>query len=137
MWFVVLGVLLIALKLAEFGFVAVWSWWVVLSPFALAAVWWAYADASGVTKKHEMDKLEEKKAERRRKNMEAMGISREQQAKEEAAVRARRIAAERVEHGRDVKRQHNEQTIKDSVFDTGSSTSFEDSKQRVEPKEKS
>ncbi len=135
MWFVVLGVLLIALKLAEIGFVAMWSWWWVLSPFAAAAVWWAYADSSGLTKKREMDKLDSKKLERRRRNMEALGINREQQKTEEAAVRARKLAAQRVEGTRDKKRQHNEQVIKDSVFDSQTSTTFEDSKQR-EPKAK-
>ena len=130
MWFVVLGVLLIALKLADIGFVVAWSWWWVLSPFAAAAVWWAYADASGLTKKREMNKLEDRKLERRRKNMEAMGIDREKQKVEEAAVRARRLAAQRVEGQRDKKRQHNEQVIKDSVFDSQTSTTFEDSQQR-------
>ena len=130
MWFVVLGVLLIALKLADVGMVAAWSWWAVLSPFAAAAVWWAYADASGLTKKREMNKLEDKKLERRRKNLEALGIGREKQKTEEAVVRARRLAAERVEGQRDKKRQINEQVIKDSVFDSQTSTSFEDSKQR-------
>jgi small Trp-rich protein len=130
MYFVVLGVLLIALKLAEIGFVSQWSWWAVLSPFAAAMVWWAYADSSGLTKKREMDKLENKKLERRRKNMEAMGIDRERQKTEEAAMRARRLAAQRVEGQRDKKRQHNEQVIKDSVFDSQMSTTFEDSQQR-------
>jgi len=129
MWFVVLGVLLIALKFAEVSFVAAWSWWAVLSPFAAAAVWWAYADSSGLTKKREMDKLEAKKLERRRANMDAMGIDREKQKTQEAAVRARRAAAERAESGRTRKREHNEQVIKDSVFDskTRTSTSFGDS----------
>jgi len=135
MWFVVLGVLLIALKLADVGFVAAWTWWWVLSPFAAAAVWWAYADSSGLTKKREMDKLDSKKLERRRRNLEALGIDREQQKTEEAAVRARKLAAQRVEGTRDKKRQHNEQVIKDSVFDSQTSTSFEDSQQR-EPKPK-
>jgi small Trp-rich protein len=135
MWFVVLGVLLIALKLADVGFVAAWSWWGVLSPFAAAAVWWAYADASGLTKKREMNKLEDRKLERRRKSMEALGIDRERQKVEEAAVRARRMAAQRVEGQRDKKRQHNEQVIKDSVFDSQTSTTFEDSQQR-EPQAK-
>ena len=130
MYFVVLGVLLIALKLAEIGFVSQWTWWLVLSPFAAALVWWAYADASGLTKKREMDKLEDRKLERRRKNMEAMGIDRERQKTQEAAIRARRLAAQRVEGQRDKKRQHNEQVIKDSVFDSQTSTSFEDSQQR-------
>lgn len=130
MFFVVLGVLLIALKLAEIGFVAAWGWLAVLSPFAAALVWWAYADSSGLTKKREMDKLEDRKLERRRKNMEAMGIDRDRQKLEEAAVRARRLAAQRVEGQRDKKRQHNEQVIKDSVFDSQTSTSFGDSQQR-------
>ena len=126
MWFVVLGVLLIALKLAEVGFISAWTWWAVLSPFAAAAVWWAYADSSGLTKKREMDKLEEKKLERRRKNMEAMGIDRAKQKTDDAALRARRSAAQRVEGVRAKKREHNEQVIKDSVFDSQTSTTFED-----------
>jgi small Trp-rich protein len=128
MAFVVLGVLLIALKLADFGFVATWTWWWVLSPFAAALLWWTFADSSGLTKKREMDKLEEKKLERRRKNMEAMGIDRDKQKAQEAAVRARRVAAERVENVRNVKRQHNEQVIKDSVFDSQRSSSFDDTR---------
>ncbi|MFN3415721.1 MAG: TIGR04438 family Trp-rich protein [Caldimonas sp.] len=73
MYFIVLGVLLIALKLAEFGAAAEWSWWIILSPFALAVAWWAWADASGYTKRRQMDKLEEKKKERRKKNLAALG----------------------------------------------------------------
>jgi small Trp-rich protein len=126
MWFVVLGVALIALKFAEIGFVATWSWWAVLSPFAAAAVWWSYADSSGLTKRREMDKLEAKKSERRRINMEALGISREKQKSQEAALRARQAAAQRVEGARSKKRDHNEQVIRDSVFDSHVSTSFDD-----------
>lgn len=126
MWFVVLGVLLVAMKLADLGFVVAWSWWWVLSPFAAAAAWWMYADSSGLTKKREMDKLENKKLERRRKNMEAMGIDRERQKTDDAALRARRAAAQRVEGERNKKRQHNEQVIKDSVFDSQASSSFDE-----------
>jgi small Trp-rich protein len=74
MWFVVLGVALIAMKLAEFGPVAAWPWWWVLSPFAGAVVWWIWADATGYTKRREIDKMEEKKAERRKKNMNNLGM---------------------------------------------------------------
>ena len=136
MWFVVLGVLLIALKLADFGPVALWGWWWVLSPFAAAALWWAFADSSGWTKRREMDKLEDKKLERRRKNMEALGIDRDRQKADEAATRARRAAAQRVEGERDKKRQHNEQVIKDSVFDSQASSSFDDTTQQGKPKPK-
>jgi small Trp-rich protein len=126
MWFIVIGVLLIAMKLADFGPVAAWSWWWVLAPFALAAAWWAYADSSGYTRRREMDKLDERKLERRRKAMEALGIDRQRQKSDEAAMRARRAAAERVESTRAVKREHNEKVIRDSVFESGMSSSFDD-----------
>jgi small Trp-rich protein len=126
MWFLVLGILLIALKLAEIGVVAAWSWWVILAPFAAAFLWWMYADASGLTKKREMDKLEERKLERRRKNLDALGIDRERQKSEEVALRARKLAAQRVEGQRDKQRAHNEQVVKDSVFDSKRSTGFSD-----------
>lgn len=126
MVFIVLGVLLVALKLADIGFAVEWSWWAVLSPFGLAAVWWAYADSSGLTKKREMDKIEDKKAARRRKNMEALGIDAKRQKADGAAMRARRNAAQRVENVRTVKREHNEQVVRDSVLDSTRSTSFGD-----------
>ncbi|MDL9998245.1 TIGR04438 family Trp-rich protein [Variovorax sp. J22P240] len=51
MWFLMLGLLGVALKLLEVGAVATWSWWIVLIPFALAIAWWAWADSSGYTKR--------------------------------------------------------------------------------------
>jgi small Trp-rich protein len=74
MWLILTGVLLVTLKLAEFGPPAAWSWWWVLSPFAGAAVWWAWADATGLTKKREIDKMEARKAERRKKNLGNLGM---------------------------------------------------------------
>ncbi len=68
------GVLLIVMKVAEFGPVAEWSWWVVLAPFPLAVAWWAWADSSGLTKKREIDKMEQRKAERRRKHLVNLGM---------------------------------------------------------------
>jgi small Trp-rich protein len=129
MLFIVIGVLLIGLKLADIGPVVDWSWWIVLAPFALAAVWWAYADASGLTKRREMDKLEDRKVERRRKAMDALGIDRNRQKRETAAERARRQAASRVEGKRAAKREHNEKVIRDSIFDSQQSTGFDDSVQ--------
>lgn len=118
MWLVLIAVILIVLKLADVAPAAAWSWWAVLSPLAGAVLWWAYADASGFTKRREMDKLEAKKIERRRKSLEALGIQRDQQRAEDAAARARRMAAARVEGERDRKREKNEQVIRDSVFDS-------------------
>ena len=75
MYFVVLGVLLLALKIAAFGPVGDWSWWLVLLPFGLAVAWWGWADASGYTKRRAMDAMEAKRAERRRRSMEALGTA--------------------------------------------------------------
>lgn len=133
MWFIVLGVLLIVMKLADFGIVATWSWWVVLAPFGLAVVWWAYADATGYTKRREMDKLDEKKRERRRKALDALGIDRASQKRGEAAERARRAAANRVEGVRTAKREHNEQVVRDSVLDSRVESLYEDDDSRHQP----
>jgi len=56
MWFLVLGLLGVALKYFEIGFVATLSWWIVLIPFALAVAWWSWADASGYTKRKVVEK---------------------------------------------------------------------------------
>ena len=73
MYLIVIGVLTLALKLAEVGPVGQWSWWLVLAPFGGAALWWAWADASGWSKRRAMDKMEERKDKRRLRNMEALG----------------------------------------------------------------
>ena len=76
MYLIVIGVVLLLLKFAEFGPVGEWSWWIVLAPFAGAALWWAWADASGWSKRRAIDKMQDRKDERRRRNMEALGTDR-------------------------------------------------------------
>lgn len=71
---VIVGVLLLLAKIAEWGPVAGWSWWIVAAPFAAAAAWWHFADASGLTKQREMDKMERRKTERREKAMQSLGL---------------------------------------------------------------
>lgn len=73
MGFVLIGVLLLLLKWQEVAPVAGWSWWLVLSPFAAAVLWWAWADASGYTQKRAMRRMDEKKAQRRERTLEALG----------------------------------------------------------------
>jgi small Trp-rich protein len=75
MYLVLLGTALLLLKLLEYGPVGGWSWWVVLAPFAGAAIWWAWADASGYNKRRAMEGMEAKKAARRLRNMEAIGTA--------------------------------------------------------------
>lgn len=136
MVFIVIGLLLIGLKLADIAPVAAWSWWWLLLPFALAVAWWAYADGSGLTKRREMDKLEDKKKERRQKAMDALGIDRNRQHRENAADRARRLAATRVETTRAQTREKNKKVIRDSVFDSQQSTGFDDSIDRASKKKR-
>ena len=74
MLFLGLGIILLALKYLEIGPVALWDWWVVLSPFGLAVAWWAWADWSGYTKRKAVEKESAKKQARIDKSREALGI---------------------------------------------------------------
>lgn len=64
MWFLMLGLLGLALKYFEVGPVGAWSWWVILIPFGLAAAWWAWADWSGYTKRRVMERQDQRRKER-------------------------------------------------------------------------
>lgn len=74
MYALLLGVLLMLLKYLEIVPVASWSWWWVLSPFAVAAVWWAWADATGYTKRKAMEQMEQRKRDRINKQKDALGM---------------------------------------------------------------
>ena len=74
MYFLLIGVVMLAMKYLEFGPVAAWSWWLVLSPFALAMLWWAWADKSGYTKRVEIEKMAKRKQIRIDKQRDAMGM---------------------------------------------------------------
>ena len=76
MAFILLGVLLVVLRLGgwvQFHKDDFWAWCIVLSPFALAAAWWAWADSSGLTQRKAMDALDAKKEARRQQLMEGLG----------------------------------------------------------------
>ncbi len=74
MYLVILGVLLLVAKMAEWGPPAVWSWWIVFAPFGGAVLWWHFADTSGWTKRHEMSRMDERKQKRRERAMTALGL---------------------------------------------------------------
>ncbi|MDB5744653.1 MAG: hypothetical protein JWR68_2968 [Polaromonas sp.] len=74
MYFLLIGVLGLALKYLEIDPVAGLSWWLVLSPFALAVAWWAWADASGYTKRREIEKMDGRKQKRLDKQHDALGM---------------------------------------------------------------
>ncbi len=75
MYFLVLGVALMVMKYLEAGPVAAWSWWWVLSPFALAVAWWMWADSSGYTKRKAMERENEKRQARIDRNRQAIGTN--------------------------------------------------------------
>ncbi|MCV2371282.1 TIGR04438 family Trp-rich protein [Roseateles oligotrophus] len=72
MWFVAIGVLTLLLKLLGVAPVADWNWLLVLAPFGAAVLWWAWADSSGLTRRKAMQRMEDRKAARREKNIVAM-----------------------------------------------------------------
>ncbi|MCR6475591.1 TIGR04438 family Trp-rich protein [Variovorax sp. ZS18.2.2] len=74
MWFLLLGLLSLALKYFEVGMVAGWSWWIVLSPFALAVAWWAWADSSGYTKRKVIEREDRRKQARISRQKSNMGV---------------------------------------------------------------
>ncbi len=72
MYLLGLGLVLLLLKYIEWGFVAQWSWWLVLAPFALAVAWWAWADGTGYTKKKAMEREDKRRDARRARTKEAL-----------------------------------------------------------------
>lgn len=75
MYFLLIGIVTLAMKYLEMGPVAAWPWWAVLAPFGMAAVWWAWADWSGYTKKKAVEKENAKRKARIDKSREALGIN--------------------------------------------------------------
>ena len=122
MFFVVLGCLLLLMKYFEFGPVAAWSWWIVLAPFGLAILWWWYADASGYTKRREMDRMEAKKVQRRRSAMENLGLrfrgSDKADKRAQRFLESRQRQIDKIEGKRAEKRARDRESIIGSRFDS-------------------
>ena len=74
MYFLIAGLGLLVWNFWRIGFVADMSWWWVLSPFAMAFLWWLWADMSGYTKRKEMEKMDQKRKDRVDRQRESLGI---------------------------------------------------------------
>ena len=80
MLFVLIGIGLIVCHFAGWGPMANWQWDSVadvlkfLAPFGLAAIWWTFADESGLTKRRAMERDDNRKVDRRDRNIDAMGL---------------------------------------------------------------
>ena len=73
MYLLGIGIVLLLLKYLEIGPVAAWSWLLVLLPFGLAVAWWAWADATGYTKRKAMEREDQRRLARIEKNRVAIG----------------------------------------------------------------
>lgn len=120
MYMVILGVLLLIMKIGQFGPVANWSWFLVLAPFGIAVVWWAWADSSGLTKRREIQKMEDRKKARRAKSMTALGLDPQREVRA-AANRTgyRETQASKIEDKRDAIRRKNRETMARSTRPAG------------------
>lgn len=114
MLLVLIGLLLVALKAAVVGPFAECPWWLAVAPLVLAVLWWKLSDATGLDKRREMKRMEERKAERRRGALTATGQSPEA----ERALAARQREIDRVESRRAKVRQKNRDSILGSRSDS-------------------
>jgi small Trp-rich protein len=80
MFFDIVGVLIILLNLLGIGPFGDWTWtltgdlWKFCVPFGLAAAWWVWSDVSGLNKRREIERMEERKRNRRKDNLTALGL---------------------------------------------------------------
>jgi len=129
---VLVGVVLVAMKLAGFGPIAEWNWAVVVLPLVAATLWWWYADRSGLNKRREMARMEARKAQRRSSALEQIGQgpeAREERRRAEKAQAARQREVEKVEGKRAAQRQKLRDSVLGSRFDSQlQTTRFQDSK---------
>jgi small Trp-rich protein len=122
MVFLVFGIALLVMKFAEYGPVSDWPWWTVLTPFALTLLWWWYSDASGLNKRREMDRMEDRKAERRYGLLERLGLKdrygrRRSSKKADRAHAARQREIDKIEGKRAEQRAKHRDSILRSRFD--------------------
>ncbi len=80
MLFVLIGIALIILNVANIGPFGAWNWeffgdlWKFCVPFVFAIVWWVYSDLSGLNKRREMERMEQRKKNRRQENLVSLGM---------------------------------------------------------------
>jgi small Trp-rich protein len=141
MVFVLLGAVLVALKLAELNPVAQWSWFLALSPFALAVAWWVWSDSSGRTQRQAMHKDRTRKEARRRnladglglRGMFDRGVSAKLRKAEEKEQAARQRKIDKIERERERIRQANRDSILTTRMDSKFDSRFDAPSQAVDP----
>ena len=74
MYFLLIGIVGLALKYFEIELVSSLDWWLVASPLGLAVAWWLWADASGYTQRKEMKKMDNRRQKRIDKQRKSIGL---------------------------------------------------------------
>jgi small Trp-rich protein len=74
MWFLLIGLAMATAKLMDYGRFAAMPWWQVAIPFGLAVAWWAWADATGFTKRKAMEREQRKRQDRIDRQREQLGM---------------------------------------------------------------
>lgn len=82
MWFFLLALALGAVKtlshlhMVDWPWAAAMSWWWVAAAFALTALWWAWADYSGLTARRAADRTQARQAARVARHQDNLGLRR-------------------------------------------------------------
>lgn len=80
MLFVIIGVILLVMNWTGVGPPAQWNFdffgdlWKFGLPFLAAIMWWSWSDSTGRTQRKAIERMEERKVQRREKAMEALGL---------------------------------------------------------------
>lgn len=75
MYFLGLGLIMLALKYLEVEPVAALSWWWVMAPFGLAVAWWNLADATGYTKRRVIKRENDRRKARIEQARDSLGLN--------------------------------------------------------------
>jgi small Trp-rich protein len=80
MLFVVIGVILLVMNWTGVGPPAQWNFdlfgdlWKFAWPFLAAVIWWSWSDSTGRTQRKAIERMEQRKVDRRERAMEALGL---------------------------------------------------------------
>ena len=128
MLFVIIGVLMMLANFLDIGPMGAWNWelfgdlWKFITPFVFAVIWWVWSDVSGLNKRREMAKMEERKENRRRENLERRGLNfrsfDKNKKKERGLAAAREREIQKIEGKRAEKRKKIRDSILGSRFDS-------------------
>lgn len=72
MYLLLVAVILTVLKYMEIAPVANWSWWVIIGVYAATAVWWQVADATGYSKRKSMEREDQVRKDRQKRNSDRL-----------------------------------------------------------------